>query len=273
MRNKYPISRIPSDPDSKAIQRSHLKAIVSGNFIQLYKYETSYIYNTPPLKVNRSYAKKKNTERRRDSVNRARQSVFHLVEANTVGLKYKPVFLTITFRDNIQDIRVANQEFTKFIKRLNYLVFDEKQARLKYLSVIEFQKRGAIHFHTLLFNMPFFPIKEIQKTWSHGNIDIKAIEDVKRVGAYVAKYITKETFDDKLYGEKIYTCSQGLRRPVVIKNEDKCIEIIKKLKQINFSYEAHFRSYINGNAITRHYDISEYLHLQKEMIELVNKGL
>ncbi len=50
---------------------------------------------------------------------------------------YKPVFLTLTFADNIKDISMANKEFRKFIKRLGYYIAN-KQTYLKYVVVPEF---------------------------------------------------------------------------------------------------------------------------------------
>lgn len=36
-------------------------------------------------------------------------------------------FLTLTFKENIQDIEYANNEFKKFIKRLNYDLYKTKK--------------------------------------------------------------------------------------------------------------------------------------------------
>jgi hypothetical protein len=43
-------------------------------------------------------------------------------------------FLTLTFKENIQDIEYANNEFKKFIKRLNYNLYKTKKANLKYIA-------------------------------------------------------------------------------------------------------------------------------------------
>lgn len=43
-------------------------------------------------------------------------------------------FLTLTFIENIQDITYANNEFNKFIKRLNYELYHTKRSKLKYLA-------------------------------------------------------------------------------------------------------------------------------------------
>jgi hypothetical protein len=54
------------------------------------------------------------------------------------------MFTTLTFRENLHNIKEANYEFLKFIKRVKYKFGD-----FKYLAVIEFQDRGAIHYHMI----------------------------------------------------------------------------------------------------------------------------
>ena len=53
--------------------------------------------------------------------------------------------LTLTFKENIQDIAYANNEFKKFIKRLNYELYHTK-SKPKIPCHVEKQERGAIHF-------------------------------------------------------------------------------------------------------------------------------
>ena len=61
------------------------------------------------------------------------------------------MFLTLTFSDNITNISYAFREFSKYIQRLNYAL----GFNLKYVAVPQFQERGAVHFHVILFNFPF----------------------------------------------------------------------------------------------------------------------
>ena len=43
-------------------------------------------------------------------------------------------FMTLTFKENIQDITYTNYEFNKFIKRLNFYLYHEKKAEIKIFS-------------------------------------------------------------------------------------------------------------------------------------------
>lgn len=157
---------------------------------------------------------------------RARETIRRLVEANrgqyhdANGEVYKPVFATFTFAENVTDLDRANSDWTRFIKRLTYQVTGQKRATFKYLTVVEFQKRGAIHYHTIFFNLPFIPARELAAIWGQGFIKINAIDQVDHVGAYVCKYIGKGQGDDRLIGEKSYFTSRGLHHPVDVKEKD-----------------------------------------------------
>lgn len=63
---------------------------------------------------------------------------------------------------------------------------------------LEYQpKRGAIHFHLLVFNLPFWKQKELQETWQECTqevtsiVDIRLIHGARSIMAYVSKYVAK----------------------------------------------------------------------------------
>jgi len=66
---------------------------------------------------------------------------------------------------------------------------------------MEFQDRGAIHFHMLLFKMPFWKQREAQKVWEECTregrsiVDIRLVSGARSVMAYISKYIAKK--DDR----------------------------------------------------------------------------
>lgn len=166
---------------------------------------------------------------------RARLKMMDLIRVNAAhdwrdheGKPCKNKFLTLTFKDNVQDLEWANDQFKKFIQRLNYHVTGEKKAVIKYVVVVEFQKRGAVHYHTLFFNLPYVPHDELEKVWGHGWVSINAIDHVDDLGAYLGKYMIKTmegTENDKDQkdkkrrrdkGKKRYWASRGLIKPEVI---------------------------------------------------------
>lgn len=58
-------------------------------------------------------------------------------------------------------------------------------------------QRGAIHFHLLIFNMPYIPQAELQDIWTRCTQEDRSIVDIRRVKnrkhalRYVSKYIAK----------------------------------------------------------------------------------
>jgi hypothetical protein len=126
------------------------KLIISGKKAELYYYEEA-------IKINKKMKKRKNYKKRtkeeiieevkkcdkaefkmeviRDfSLRRTRSKIVRLIDCNP-DLN---TFLTLTFKDNVCDLREANLVFNKFIKRL------KRQVKgLKYLAVPEFQKKRS----------------------------------------------------------------------------------------------------------------------------------
>lgn len=124
-------------------------------------------------------------------------------------------FMTLTFKENIQDINYTNYEFNKFIKRLNFHIYHVKKQQLKYIAVWEKQKRGAIHYHIVFFSLPFIKINELQQVWGHGFVKLNKVDvDSKdNRGRYISKYFSKD-IDAKEYKQKSFFKSQNLIKPI-----------------------------------------------------------
>lgn len=168
---------------------------------------------------------------------RARQNIFDLIQCNTGkhldhnGKKQTTKFLTLTFKENITKLEKANQEFTKFMKRLSYYAYKIRKNVIKYIAVPELQKRGVWHYHIVLFNVKYIPWHILMRIWDQGSVYINALKKNMK-GTEIAKYITKyiskalkveskaENLNNyQLYKErglinkKRYNCSRGLFRP------------------------------------------------------------
>ncbi|EPC6328725.1 rolling circle replication-associated protein [Enterococcus faecalis] len=128
-------------------------------------------------------------------------------------------FLTLTFKENITDITHTNSEFKKFMKRLNYHLYKTKKSQIKYLATWEKQKRGAIHYHVVLFSFPYLSHKELTAIWGHGLIKINKIDvdSAENRGRYVSKYFDKD-LELKEHKKKAFFKSQNLKQPIEIKN-------------------------------------------------------
>jgi len=62
---------------------------------------------------------------------------------------------------------------------------------------MEYQERGSVHFHLLIFNLPYWDWKEVLEVWkriSHqsvARVDIRLVHSRRGVMSYVSKYIAK----------------------------------------------------------------------------------
>lgn len=208
----------------------HSRVIVSGSVVEVCDYEKGVFKGRSSCGGRYKEADEKSKEKNRvDCLRRARQEIRRIVNANVgaYGEEFTAKFLTLTFRDHVTNLDQAHYEFKKFIQRMNYMVFGVKSGNLRYTAIPEFTKQGRVHYHVIIYNIPFTHVDLIFKTWGNGWVWINKIDNVDNVGAYVCKYLTKAQDDERLRGRKCYFNSRGLFKPVVIEDEKKT-EIIKK---------------------------------------------
>lgn len=201
------------------IEVYNMKAIVCGNVIEFYRYEDTMFRGFERKRSNFSFCEspevdyetgeilvsdKKSESRARSNI-RARNQVRRLALSNFTS---NSKFLTLTFKENLTDVSQANELFKEFIKKVR----KKHDKNLKYLAVVEFQKRGAVHYH-MLCDLKYIGVDKLAKLWGHGGITIKKIKHVDNVGAYIVKYMTKQTVDERMFSKKMYQCSRNLERP------------------------------------------------------------
>lgn len=194
------------------------RVVISGNQIEIYNYEKDVIFGykdkKKDLKGRQSVASEEDREINRDKVfKRARTELRRLINSN---VEEDSKFLTLTFKENVLDLDYANNEFKKFIKRLNY----HFKIKVKYSCVVEFQKRGAIHYHVILYNLNGkINLNKLSEIWGNGFIKLNKIKGIDNVGAYICKYMTKSE-DSRLEGRKMYFNSRNLNKPTEIKEPE-----------------------------------------------------
>jgi len=209
------------------------RLIISGSAVELYTYGLPYAYNFAPLRSSRGEQRKLDC-RRGDNLAFVRMQIRRLVNANLRTRGYEPVFLTFTFAENVCDVPTANKHFSDFIERLNY-AFSKRHL---YLAIVEFQKRGAVHYHCIFFNMaPEVEDREraertVAKLWGHGFVDIERIRSARRVAPYVCKYLDKAVHDKRLLGKKAFFTSRGLLRPRLIRDEKRIDKFLAQSKLV-----------------------------------------
>lgn len=245
------------------------KVIISGNVVEVFKYEEARVrgysprdrtviprerkfidFETGEVLTEEEY-KLKNRQRHAHEV---RRNVRRLALAN---FDHRSKFVTMTFRENLQDIEEANRCFKAFIRNVNAILKKDGRDRLKYLAVIEFQKRGAIHYHMLCDLPSSMRYKTLIDCWRRatkdygGSVRVEKIDHVDNVGAYIVKYMTKDNVDMRLAGKKSYQTSRNLKRPrelVGDQAERFLVEIDFENKKI--AYQAEYEDKHTGGSVT-----------------------
>ena len=252
------------------IERVLDKIIISGDIVEVYEYERGYlkgydVKESPGGRI-KDYESEDYQENRDKVLKRAKRDLRRLINANVgrYGNQFTTKFITLTFGDNVTDLKVANYEFKKFRQKLNYLIFDTKKQNLKYNVAIEFQERGAIHYHMIIYNMPFVKHKVIEKTWGNGFVWINKVDQVDNVGAYVAEYLGdtnkgqgREIEDNRLKGQKCYFSSRGLYKPDEITDKKKVEALRKALPMEKETYSAEFNNEHMGNITYKQYNMKK----------------
>lgn len=154
----------------------------------------------------------------------------------------------------MSDVKECNQLFKKFIMRLNYKL----NQKIKYLAVIEFQERGAVHYH-VLSDIPYIPQKELQDIWGHGFVYINAVKHVDNIGAYIVKYMTKDTEDLRLQGLQAYLHSRNLIKPYEVVNHNlKEFDLYEKKLEQKYKL-SELKPVFESNYDTEHLGSCEYI--------------
>lgn len=207
------------------ILSSRRRLVISGETYELYEYERPYFYNRPPDKSSEAsaIANPLKKGRRSDNLSSARARIRRLISANQNAYGERLKFVTFTFARNVKDLDTAHKYWAEFARRMR-----SRHGSLKYLAVVEFQKRGAIHYHVLYFNLPFIygAKASLAKTWGQGFVKLITVDHVRHLGAYVSKYLQKDIMDKRLIGEKAFFCSKGLIQPQEYRNEATIAKIL-----------------------------------------------
>lgn len=217
--------------DQRITKKSHMRHVSYGNFEELFIYEKPFFYNHSPITKTKNDTRINDT-RRADNLYSAREKINRLVLGNTDWNYCAPRFITFTFAENITSLKEANIYWQQFVRK-----FKERFGQRKYLVVVEFQKRGAVHYHALFFDLKFKKgiRDEIATLWGKGFIKFKSakkIGSIEHLGLYLAKYLQKDIIDVRLMGEKAFFTSKNLIQPIVIRDENTCynvgVEMIEK---------------------------------------------
>jgi len=102
-------------------------------------------------------------------------------------------FLTFTYRENKTDIPAAKHDL-----ELMLLWLKRKYPQAAFIWRMEYQGRGAIHFHVLALNVYFIPHGHLTRRWQEitgddSYPDNKPCRSKRKTMYYISKYLAKNT--------------------------------------------------------------------------------
>ncbi|EGO8125662.1 MULTISPECIES: rolling circle replication-associated protein [Enterococcus] len=145
------------------------------------------------------------------------KSKWRLMRLIDTNVDKRTSFVTLTVTENIQDREEFMSMVKDFIKRFNYQIYKTKKAELKWIYVIETQRRGAYHAHFLMFNVPYIPHDTLTTLWGNGFVFINrldTLDDISNTSRYVAKYMEKSLGEELInsFGKKSFFFSRNLKK-------------------------------------------------------------
>lgn len=151
-------------------------------------------------------------EKKLSALARARRNIKRLGYAN-VGYG-GCTLITQTF-DRDCDLKEAWRCNTLFFQR-----FRKYDRQLRYISVLELQKSGRPHFHSLVFSDFVYKkayhersTRFLAKIWGEGFLDAVRTDSSLKLISYLSKYLTKQ---DLPKGVKRFSVSRNAFKPKVI---------------------------------------------------------
>jgi len=208
----------------------YLKIIQSGEVTEVYEYEREPEYHAPdPSKRQKRGVRRDDRQiiaRRADNIIRLQRAFTRLVRANC-GSANPPALVTLTMFE-VVGIDDAYPALSVFIQHLRAVT----KRDIRYIGVPEFQTRGAVHFHLLIWDLPieFYDTpmggrtteadlresvsRRVQNLWAYGFVDCIETDGSPKLAGYLAKYMRKAMLDYRLLGKRAYSSSHNVLRPV-----------------------------------------------------------
>lgn len=186
-----------------------------------------------PSKIRIHSVRKKRVifgKRRFDNIRRTKQICVRRV-LSAVEEFGSPLFVTLTFAGDASDASFANDSLRVFQVRLR-----NKYPKAESLFIPELSRKGRIHFHGLIFNVPmslgdtrngrrYTPdggerkTRTLAKLWGEGFVDAKKTDGNIRLAYYISKYITKGGGEVMFNAMRVLRVSRGIPQEIIVRGE------------------------------------------------------
>jgi len=262
----------------------YVKVIHSGSLLEVFRYEKSLPIRRKK-RAKDSYRKFYHSDgpRSEDSIRRARASFKRLVRVNLAG-SGNPALFTFTMHQKLP-YRASSKLFTEFAYRLG----KRSGKEFRYIAVPEFQKRGALHWHVLIWGLHeeaacigewkkkgkywFFDhrcspgrqcerrTRVLSRLWLRGFCDGIATDGHARLATYLTKYLSKSMHDKRTFGKKSYHASRNILRPMYVGSGSAAVasilseHVIPNVKPLT---EREYPSQWLGMVDYKQYEINSY---------------
>ena len=176
--------------------------------------------------------------------------------ATKTHFNFKVNLITLTLPDT--SVKINEHAFKTKLMHPFFMYMKKYYKLNNYVWKIEFQNNGKLHVHIttdsfishhvirstwnrLLKNNNY--LIEFEKKFKHDNpnsIDVHAVWKVKNLGAYLAKYMSKNEQNTDIINGRIWGCSHELsdkNKCVLGVNRDECAEVLRPLMNPNIEYK------------------------------------
>jgi len=219
----------------------YIKVVKSGNLVEKYAYAKNLGNHQRAGSTKRDTGGyRKNFTRRADNIRRTVQNFRRLVRSNCAGAE-SPALVTFTMLQIIP-LKTSWSIFTRFFDSFKSVA----GRQVRYIAVPEFQERGAVHFHVLVWGLEDHWIlhegsigtkrtrkrfaawleskgygvsemrndRRIQSYWRRGYVDCVPTDGSPALAYYLSKYLSQTMRDPRIGGERAYSYSRNALRSV-----------------------------------------------------------
>lgn len=190
----------------------YTRVVQYGDVTETYEYEKLVTdrRGRPKKKPRRSRTIRKYRSQR--ACKRAKFQFFRLVSENLAS-KGLPSFVTLTMGTDDTDLSCGYSYILTFKRNVK----NKMGITFSYIAVPEWQKKGRLHFHLLVWGLQSVTedserdYRNLQRCYQRGYLDFRhARENSPKLASYLAKYMAKAYEDERLSGRRAYSCSRDI---------------------------------------------------------------